>query len=98
MRTMNEVDYAFLRKKVDELGKLKAQIADLCEKESEIKILLMDSGVVEIDGSKYRATVSKTERTSLDAVAVRKILTPKQLVTCTKVTVFTQVKVTARKR
>lgn len=95
---MTEVDYAYLAKKVDELGKLRAQIADLCEKESEIKILLIDSGVTEVDGNRYRATVSKSERETLDAEKVRQILTPGQLALVTKVSQVTAVRVCARKR
>lgn len=95
---MIDVDLAFLAKKVDELGKLKAQISDLCEKEAEIKVLLIDSGITEIDGSKFRATVSKSIRETLNAEKVRAILTPAQVALATDSRSVTTVRVAARKR
>lgn len=95
---MKEIDFAFLAKKVDELGKLKAQIAALCEKESEIKVLLIDSGVSEIDGYKYRATVSVSERETLNSERVRALLTPSQLAKVTDKRTVTAVRVCARTR
>lgn len=93
-----EVDIEFLAKKVDELGRIKARISDLCEQESEIKILLLDSGVSAIDGSKFRATISKSFRETLDTEKVKKLLTPAQLELVTKVTSVASVRVTARTR
>lgn len=94
----SEPDYVFLAKKVDELGKVKAKIAELCEKESEIKLLLIDSGLSEIDGGKFRATVSKSIREILNADRVRAILTPVQLATVTDKRSVTTVRVCARTR
>ena len=44
---------------VDELGELKAAIAELTEKEKELKTIIAASGYAEFDGELFRATVSK---------------------------------------
>lgn len=83
---------------VDELGTLKAQISALTEREKALKATLFDSGYAEIDGAHYRATVSWTERASLDSEAVRGLLTPEQVEQCTRRTEVKAVRVVARKR
>lgn len=83
---------------VDELGALKAQIAALTEREKVLKAALFDSGYAEIDGAHYRATVSWSERATLDSDAVRALLTDEQVRQCTKVTEVKAVRVVARKR
>lgn len=83
---------------VDELGSLKAQIAALTEREKALKATLFESGYAAIDGAHYRATVSWTERATLDGDAVRALLTDEQVRQCTKVTEVKAVRVVARKR
>jgi hypothetical protein len=83
---------------VDELGMLKAQIAALTEREKVLKDTLTASGYAEIDGSHYRASVTWSERATLDSAAVRALLTDEQVRQCTKVTEFMAVRVSARKR
>jgi hypothetical protein len=83
---------------VDELGELKARIADLTKQETKLKAALIESGYAEIDGSLFRATVTWTERATLDSEAVRALLTPDQVKTCTRVTEIKAVRVSARKR
>jgi hypothetical protein len=83
---------------VDELGTLKAQIAALTEREKALKASLFESGYAEIDGAHYRATVSWTERATLDSEAVRALLTEEQVRRCTKVSEVKTVRVVARKR
>ena len=89
------MDYAAI---VDELGTLKAQIADLTKQEAKLKTALIESGYAEIDGSLFRAAVTWTERATLDAEAVRSILTEAQQQQCTRVTEIMSVRVSARKR
>jgi hypothetical protein len=48
-----------LPKIVDELGLLKAEIADLTEKRADLEQILKDSGKDAIDGKIYRATISR---------------------------------------
>lgn len=83
---------------VDELGELKARIADLTKQETKLKTALVESGYAEIDGSLFRATVTWTERATLDSEAVRAMLTPDQIRICTRVTEIKAVRVAARKR
>ena len=89
------MDYAAI---VDELGALKAQISSLTDREKILKKALSDSGYAEIDGSLFRATVSWTERATLDADAVRAILSEDQQRACTRVSEIMSVRVVARKR
>jgi len=89
------MDYAAI---VDELGALKAQIADLTKQETKLKAALIESGYAEIDGSLFRAAVTWTERATLDSEAVRALLTPDQIRVCTRVTEIKAVRVSARKR
>ena len=83
---------------VDELGELKAAIAELCEKEKELKTILAASGYAEIDGTLFRATVSLSERTTLESEKVRALLSAAQIAACSKTTEVTTVRVAARKR
>ena len=89
------MDYAAI---VDELGALKAQIAALTDQEKILKKALSDSGYAEIDGALFRATVSWTERATLDTEAVRLILSEDQQRACTRVSEIMTVRVVARKR
>jgi hypothetical protein len=89
------MDYAAI---VDELGALKAQIADLTTKEGKLKKALSESGYAEIEGALFRATVTWTERATLDPDMVRSILTEEQQRDCTRVTEIKAVRVVARKR
>lgn len=83
---------------VDQLGTLKARIADLTKEESTLKAALLESGYAELDGDLFRATVTWTERATLDTEAVRAILTEDQQRVCTRVTEIKTVRVVARKR
>lgn len=82
---------------VDELGLLKAQIADLKAKEEVLKTELIAKGAGVYDGALYRASVAETSRSYLDADLARKYLTEKQLAKITKVCGTVTVRVTARK-
>lgn len=81
---------------VDQLGKLKAKIAALCEQEKAIKDELVLSRLPNIDGSLFRATISTGERCTLDTELVKTLLTPDQVLQCTKVTEVISVRVNAR--
>lgn len=55
---------------VDQLGSIKARIAELKAEEARLTALVANSGELEIDGSIFRATVSTVaERQSLDPKA-----------------------------
>lgn len=89
------MDYAAV---VDQLGALKAQIAALTDQEKALKKALTESGFAEIDGHLFRATVTWTERATLDTEAVRAILTAEQARACTRTAEIMTVRVVARKR
>ncbi len=56
---------------VDELGALKAQIAELTAREKEITSLLKAANEPAIDGDLFRATISESERETIDTKALR---------------------------
>lgn len=86
-----------LGKIVDELGELKAQISKLCAREKQLKDILIQSNQPEIDGELFRATVSVSDRESLDSFMVRQFLTHDEVQECTKVSQVVTVRVGARK-
>lgn len=68
MATQPVIDLVALA--VDQLGSIKARIAELKAKEARLTALVANSGELEIDGSIFRATVSTVaERQSLDPKA-----------------------------
>lgn len=83
---------------VDELGTLKAAIAELTEKEKELKTVLAASGYANIDGELYTAAITWSERTTLESEKVRALLSPAQIAACSKTTEVLSVRVGARKR
>lgn len=84
---------------VDELGKLRAKIADLTTKEEELKETLRNSGESEIEGRLFRVTVSRTDVATVNWKEVANRLNPSsQLVNAnTTVKERVTVKVVARK-
>jgi hypothetical protein len=89
------MDYAAT---VDQLGALKAQISALTQQEALLKKALSESGYSEIDGELFRATVTWTERETLNTDAVRAMLSPDQIRVCTRMAEIMTVRVVARKR
>lgn len=57
---------AHFAKVVDNLGLVKAEIAELKKKEKALEKVLKASGLTAVDGDFYRATVSAYTRTSVD--------------------------------
>lgn len=86
---------------VDELGHLKAQIAELQDEEKRIKTLLSGCGFEAVDGRNYRASISWNDgKLSLDWRAIAEHFNPsRQLVTAhtSKGGPFCTIRVTARK-
>lgn len=70
--------------KVDQLGVLNAQIAALSKEADAIKAALKASGNKEVSGRLYRAVISTSTRTTLDSEKVKAILTPQQIIDCSK--------------
>jgi hypothetical protein len=81
---------------VDRLGEVKALIATLCDEENDLKDQLIDTRLPSVDGDLFRATISTSERITLNAEKVKMFLTPAQIIKCQKVAEVTTVRVTAR--
>ena len=82
---------------IDELGRLQARIADLRSQETALKDIVKSLGTGSYEGELFRATVSFTERETLDMTAVREKLSPQFIRAHTNVTPVVTLKVTARK-
>lgn len=82
---------------VDKLGLLKAEIAALQAEEKKLKEQLVKMGVGAHAGNLYDATVTVSERDSLDMEAVRAKLSPQFLRAHTSTTKVTTVRVSAKK-
>lgn len=86
---------------VDQLGRLKAEIAVLQDEEKDLKSKLAASGYQAVDGKNYRASISWQDgRISIDWRAIAEHYNPsRQLVTAhtSKGDPFPVVKVSARK-
>ena len=81
---------------IDDLGHLQAQIADLTKRADVIKAQLKSQGAGAYEGSLFRATVSISERETLDMAAVREKLTHQFIAAHTNVSTVVTVKVVAR--
>jgi hypothetical protein len=86
---------------VDELAIVKAQLAELADKEKELKATLIAAGVSPVEGDLHRATVSLVSgRTTIDWKAIAEHFNPsRQLVTAhtSKGADYHMIRVTARK-
>jgi N-methylhydantoinase B/oxoprolinase/acetone carboxylase alpha subunit len=81
---------------IDRLGNVKAQIAALKKEEDALKAVLIEQGPGAYEGDTWRATVSQSERETLDMVAVREKLSAQFIRAHTNVTPVTTVRVVAR--
>ena len=85
----------------DELGGLKARIADLQIREKQIKEMLSGCGYQSVEGQQYRASIAWSDgRISIDWRAIAEHFNPsRQLVTAHSSTgeAFATIKVSARK-
>jgi hypothetical protein len=99
MRNTARVINLDLVKVVDQLGEVKAKIAHLKALEDALKNQLVESGAAEQDGTVFRATVSFSNRETIDWKAVAEKLEPsRQLIAAhTAYTPATTVRVTSRK-
>jgi hypothetical protein len=81
---------------IDRLGYLLAEIADLEKQAKAIKDALREAGDGAYEGEVFRATVSTSERETLDMAAVREHLSRQFITANTKVTETQTVRVVAR--
>lgn len=87
-----------LKNIVDQLGVLKAQIAEFTKLEKALIDQIKSSGYSEIDGFLYRAAVSWTERVTLNADRVREVLSAEDIAYCEQKAEVMSVRVSARKK
>ena len=80
---------------IDRLGKLLAQISELTAQADAIKANLKESGFTEVEGNLFRATVSTSERTTLDTKKVELALGDK-ISLCQKTSTTVTVRVVSR--
>ena len=99
MSTINYIpaELAALAAAVDEIGLLKAQIAPLEQKLKAAQAKLKEHGDGRYEGTLWAATVSTSERATLDMDAVREKLTVQFITAHTKVSEVVTVRVTAKK-
>lgn len=70
---------------VDRLGEINAELAALNKKATEIKNKLIDSGLPEIEGRRFRAVISPKSSVRLDQKLVRAFLSPEEIKLASKV-------------
>jgi hypothetical protein len=83
---------------VDQLGAIKAQIADLTKTEKALADMLKASGYAEIDGDLFRAAIVWTERVTLNSDRVREMLSADDIAYCEQKAEVMSVRVSARKK
>ena len=81
---------------VDALGEIKARIAELTAHEKKLKAVLIEAGLGAHLGLEYDATVSESERETLDMDAVRAKLSPQFIAAHTRTSKVTTVRVVAK--
>lgn len=81
---------------IDELGLLKAQIAELLAQEKVLKDRLGDLTPGSYEADYYRLSISESERETLDMDAVREKLSPQFIRAHTRVTNVRTLRVVAR--
>lgn len=81
---------------IDELGQLKAQIAELKKREDELKDILESAGITKAEGELFRVSITESVRETLDMEAVRAKLSPQFIRAHVIITKYTTVRVSAR--
>lgn len=69
---------------VDEFGCVRVKIAELSEREQELRQLFIEHGEVEYEGYMFRVKIDERVSARLDHAKVKAILTPAQLIACTR--------------
>lgn len=82
---------------IDELGGIKAAMADLKSREDILKAQLIERGVKEAEGALFRATLSGAARWTLDTDRVKREMGAAWFDARSKVAMVTSLRVSARK-
>jgi hypothetical protein len=83
---------------VDELGHIKAKLAELTKDEKALADQLKASGYAEIEGELFRAAIVWTERVTLNSDRVREVLSADDVAYCEQKAEIMSVRVSARKK
>lgn len=84
------------KKLIDRLADLEARVAPLTAEISEIKAALKEAGAGIYPGFRFDAVVSVADTTTLDSKLVKSLLTPAQLLACSRTSPRTTIKTKAR--
>jgi hypothetical protein len=82
---------------IDEIGRVDARIADLKKTRDNLADIIKSLGAGSYDGELFRATVSVSDRETLDMKAVREKLSPQFISAHTNVTTVVALRVVGRK-
>jgi hypothetical protein len=85
-----------LEKTIDDLGVLKAQMAELAKKEKALKAALDDLAPGAYEGALYRLSISESVRETLDMDAVREKLSHQFIAAHTRATEVRTLRFSAR--
>jgi len=80
----------------DQYAVLKAEADAIAKQLEAVKAAIKATGLEVIEGEQAIVTVSLSERSSLDACAAKKLLTPEQVAACTKVSLVATIRVKPR--
>ena len=95
---MTDITKLTLEQRVDLMGQLKAQMANLDNDYDKLKSLMLeDAGIGAFEGETFRVTITITTRETLDMEAVRNHLSPQFIRAHTRTTESPTVRVTASK-
>jgi hypothetical protein len=72
----SKVSKASLAEVVDQLGRVRAQQSDLKDEEERLKTILKQSGLEELEGSLFRATVNTHPHTTVDWKSIAQTFNP----------------------
>lgn len=87
----------YIADRIEKLGLLKAEIARLEAREKELKDDILEAGVSVFESPHFKATVTRSERETLDMKAVKEHLSPQFIKAHTKVTEVVTLRITERK-
>lgn len=80
----------------DEMLELSVKEAKIKDRREAVRQLILDTGMAAIEGANAFVTVKSSSRSSLDLDEVRKLLTPAQVMACTRVSETRSVRVVPR--
>lgn len=93
---MNKYHNTPSRNLADDLGRIKAQLAELAAIEAALKAELIERGEASVDGDLYRVSISRSMRSRYDTAALREHVPEELLNRCLAWSPVTTVRCSAR--